>query len=69
MFAVEFSFLCESPSGGRRQQARRTGLLTQQQRVFEYVPEDAAAARIICVNPQITLVIITLLHVFHLFFS
>lgn len=55
MWKTEFSFLCESPSGDRRHQAGRTGLLTQQQRVFEYVPGDAAAARIICVNHQTTL--------------
>lgn len=38
MFAAEFSFLCESPTGGRTQQAGRIGPLTQQQQVFEYVP-------------------------------
>ena len=37
-FAIELSFLCESPYGGRRQQARWTGLLTQQQWVFEFFP-------------------------------
>ncbi len=55
MFAVELSFLCESPSGGRRRLAGRAGPLTQQQRVFERVPGDAAAAWIIRVNPQNTL--------------
>ena len=38
MFAAEFTFLCESPGGGRRRQAGRTGPLTRQQRVFERVP-------------------------------
>lgn len=39
MFVVEFTFLCESPSGGRR---RQPGPLTQQQCVFERVPRDTA---------------------------
>lgn len=50
---VQFPY--ESPSGGRRWQAGKTGPLTWQQRVFERVPGDPAASQIICVNPHIML--------------